>query len=346
MKIWKMDSSSIDLPALQEAANFLKAGQLVAFPTETVYGLGGNGLNPEALCKIFVTKGRPGDNPLILHISDCSQINELVAQVTPSAEILMENFWPGPLTLVLPKSKKVPYEATGGLESVAIRMPSHPIALALIDQVGLPVAAPSANLSGKPSPTNAQDVIEDLAGKIAGVIDGGSTELGLESTVVDCTGPLPMILRPGSITLEMLEEVVGLVEVDQALMDEKEKPRAPGMKYAHYAPRAKLVILEDFSDVAEMLQYARGSQKKISFISLDEIIDISIPKNVARLQRGTLRDIAPLVADFYGLLREMDRQAMDEIYILAVPEVGLGVALMNRMKKAAIHRYWKAEGRG
>ena len=338
MKIWKMDSSSIDLPALQEAANFLKAGQLVAFPTETVYGLGGNGLNPEALCKIFATKGRPGDNPLILHISDCSKINELVAQVTPSAEILMENFWPGPLTLVLPKSKKVPYEATGGLESVAIRMPSHPIALALIDQVGLPVAAPS--------PTNAQDVIEDLAGKIAGVIDGGSTELGLESTVVDCTGPLPMILRPGSITLEMLEEVVGLVEVDQALMDEKEKPRAPGMKYAHYAPRAKLVILEDFSDVAEMLQYARGSQKKISFISLDEIIDISIPKNVARLQRGTLRDIAPLVADFYGLLREMDRQAMDEIYILAVPEVGLGVALMNRMKKAASHRYWKAEGRG
>ena len=345
MKVWKMNSTSIDLPALQEAANFLKSGELVAFPTETVYGLGGNGLNPEALCKIFATKGRPGDNPLILHISDFSQLHELVSQITPSARLLMERFWPGPLTLVLPKSNKVPYEATADLESVAIRMPSHPIALSLIRQAGLAIAAPSANLSGRPSPTNAQDVIEDLAGKIAGVIDGGSTELGLESTVVDCTGSLPMILRPGSITLEMLEEVVGLVEADPALVDEKEKPKAPGMKYTHYAPQAQMVMLEDLIDVAEMLRYAGESKKKIAFISLIGIIDYSIPENVIILQRGTEGDIASLAADFYGLLREMDRQKMDEIYILTVSEVGLGVALMNRMKKAASHRYWKAERR-
>lgn len=345
MKIWKMASNELELSALQEAAECIKSGELIAFPTETVYGLGGNGLDPEALLSIFATKGRPADNPLILHISEMGQLQELVEIITPSAKLLMEKFWPGPLTLVLPKSNKVPCEATGGLESVAVRMPSHPIALELIHQAGVPIAAPSANLSGKPSPTNAQDVIEDLDGKIAGIIDGGSTIFGLESTVVDCTGNFPMILRPGGITLEMLEEVVGVVEIDQALLDEKEKPKAPGMKYTHYAPKAKLVMLENEKELEEVLKYIGQNEKKIALV-IPEDVAILIPDQVKVVRLGTKNDCTQLASDFYSTLRELDRQGTEEIFILTVLEEGLGVAVMNRMKKAASHRYWKNERMG
>lgn len=342
MKVWKMPVDQLDMAGIAEAVKYLQSGELIAFPTETVYGLGGNGLDAEALKKIFAAKGRPGDNPLILHIQNPSELAGLAKEVSPTAQLLMDTFWPGPLTLVLKKTERVPLEATGGLDSVAVRMPSHPIALALIKAAGLPIAAPSANLSGKPSPTIAQDVIEDLDGKIAGVIDGGSTEIGLESTVVDCTGSLPMILRPGGITLEMLEDVVGVVEVDPGLTDESEAPRAPGMKYAHYAPKAKMVILENEEELQEALGYSQQSDQKIVFLIPEDIsINEDLKENVGTIRLGSSKDWTALAAEFYRVLRELDRQQVDEIYAMAVPEVGIGVAIMNRMRKSAGHLYWK-----
>lgn len=342
MKVWQINEEQIDMTAIEEAAKYLRSGELVAFPTETVYGLGGNGLDSSALNKIFAAKGRPGDNPLILHIQAQGELADLAQEISPTAQLLMDTFWPGPLTLVLKKTDRVPLEATGGLDTVAVRMPDNEIALALIRAAGVPIAAPSANLSGKPSPTSARDVIEDMDGKIAGVIDGGEAMIGLESTVVDCTGSLPMILRPGGITLEMLEEAVGVVEVDPGLTSESETPKAPGMKYAHYAPQAKMVILEDEQDLAEALSYGVAQKKKICFIIPDDIqIREKFPESITFVRLGNKENWAPLGADFYKVLRESDRQQVEEIYVMAVPEEDLGVAIMNRMRKAAGHRYWK-----
>lgn len=342
MKIWQMTPKSPDIKMINEAADLLREGELVAFPTETVYGLGGNGLSPESLMKIFAVKGRPADNPLILHIADEEVLKDLVTSVSPTAKQLMEAFWPGPLTLVMKKTDRVPLEATGGLETVAIRMPKHPIALALIRATGLPIAAPSANLSGKPSPTVAKDVQEDLEDRIAGLIDGENTEIGLESTVVDCTGRLPMILRPGGITREMLEEVIGFVEVDPGLENEKMAPKAPGMKYTHYSPKAQVTILEDESDLLAAFKYAEKSKEKIAFfIPEDSPNPISLTPNMRLIREGTAEDWSPLGMSLYKNLREMDREKVTEIFIQAVPEKGLGVAIMNRMIKAAGHRFWK-----
>lgn len=342
MKIWQMTPESLDHSMIKEAADLLQKGELVAFPTETVYGLGGNGLSPESLLKIFAVKGRPADNPLILHIADEDMLKDLTLSVSPTAKRLMEVFWPGPLTLVLNKTDQVPLEATGGLQTVAIRMPEHPIALQLIRTTGLPIAAPSANLSGKPSPTVAKDVQEDLEGKIAGLIDGGSTRIGLESTVVDCTGKLPVILRPGGITREMLEEVVGFVEVDPGLENEKISPKAPGMKYTHYSPKAKVTILENASDLLEALKYAKESQNKIAFfIPEDLLIQEPFSANIRLIREGTAEDWSPLGMNLYRNLREMDREKVAEIFIQSIPEKGLGVAIMNRMIKAAGHCFWK-----
>lgn len=245
---------------MEKAGEILKSGGLVAFPTETVYGLGGDALNPEASAKIYAAKGRPSDNPLIVHIADMEALKVLASEVPEKAKILADRFWPGPLTMIMPKSDAVPYATTGGLDTVAIRMPSHPTAYELIRSSGVYIAAPSANTSGRPSPTTAQHVYEDLNGRIDMIIDSGKVDIGLESTIVDLTGEIPTILRPGYITRAMLEEVVGPVTIDKAILAEHEdpnlRPKAPGMKYKHYAPKGDLVIVEGKKQaVAEMINY-------------------------------------------------------------------------------------------
>jgi Sua5/YciO/YrdC/YwlC family protein len=342
VRVWKMADGKLNNEMIEEAADFLRRGKLVAFPTETVYGLGGDGLNAQALLEIFQAKGRPADNPLILHIWNEAQLQELVSEIPDPARQLMAAFWPGPLTLVLPKSAKVPLEATAGLMSVAVRMPSHPLALALIEKAGCPIAAPSANLSGKPSPTEAQAVIEDLDGKIAGIIDGGRTEIGLESTVVDCTGRVPVILRPGGITAEMLTAVLEEVEIDPGLLDEKAIPKAPGMKYTHYAPAAKVVILEDKKDLAEALAYGEGQSGKCAFLVPEDVMP-TIDERFLVVRKGRQGEWQEFGAHFYETLRRMDREQIEEIFVYSVPEKGLGTAIMNRMRKAAGYRFWKNE---
>ena len=245
---------------MEKAGEILKSGGLVAFPTETVYGLGGDALNPEASAKIYAAKGRPSDNPLIVHIADMEALKVLASEVPEKAKLLADRFWPGPLTMIMPKSDAVPYATTGGLDTVAIRMPSHPTAYELIRSSGVYIAAPSANTSGRPSPTTAQHVYEDLNGRIDMIIDSGKVDIGLESTIVDLTGEIPTILRPGYITRAMLEEVVGPVTIDKAILAEHEdpnlRPKAPGMKYKHYAPKGDLVIVEGKKQaVAEMINY-------------------------------------------------------------------------------------------
>ena len=238
---------------LEEAARILRGGGLVAFPTETVYGLGANGLDEAAARKIYAAKGRPSDNPLILHISAAEELAPLVRKVPEAARKLMEAFWPGPLTMVFEKSDIVPYGTTGGLDTVAVRMPDDPVASRMIALAGVPVAAPSANLSGRPSPTTARHVIEDMSGRIEMILDGGPVGIGVESTIVDVTGPEPVLLRPGAVTMEMLRDVVGEVAVDPAIagpVAADVKPKAPGMKYRHYAPKAELVLVEDVGNGA------------------------------------------------------------------------------------------------
>ena len=235
------DENRIDEQTIMQAGEIIRNGGLVAFPTETVYGLGGDGLNPDSSRKIYAAKGRPSDNPLIIHIYRMEDLEVLVKEIPESARKLAEAFWPGPLTMILPKADVVPKETTGGLDTVAVRMPSHKVALAFIKAAGGFVAAPSANLSGKPSPTLAKYVLEDMDGRIDMIIDGGDIAIGLESTIVDLTGDVPMILRPGYITLDMLKDVLGEVTMDPTLMDGdcKERPKAPGMRYRHYAPKGK-----------------------------------------------------------------------------------------------------------
>ncbi len=241
-------------PQIVEAARILQENEVVAFPTETVYGLGANAKSDAAVEKIFKAKGRPSDNPLIVHISNKNQLEGLVMSVPSSAEKLIEAYWPGPLTIIFNKKENVLSEkVTAGLDTVAIRMPDHPVALAIIEAAGLPIAAPSANRSGKPSPTTAQHVIDDLDGRIIGVVDGGETGVGVESTVVDCTGPVPIILRPGGVTKEQLQEVVGEIIVDPSLKEGKGAPKSPGMKYTHYAPDAPVYLVEGNSAVIQNL---------------------------------------------------------------------------------------------
>ena len=342
MKIWNIGQDQAIDEIFREAGLLIKEGNLVAFPTETVYGLGGDGLNPEACKKIFAAKGRPADNPLILHIYQTKQLDELTLDVPETAKALIKAFWPGPLTLVLPKSVRVPYEATGGLESVAVRMPDHPIALGLIEAAGTPIAAPSANLSGKPSPTRAQDVLEDLADRIDGLIDGGDTQIGLESTVVDCTGSLPVILRPGQVTQEMLEKIAGIVELDPHLMSEEQAPKAPGMKYNHYAPKALMKLAKTNEGLAQEAYEATKTGKKVAVL-VDEEFNEALPEGVIVQRWGSLDDRSPLARYFYSSLRQFDRDEIELILALAVPEEGLGVAIMNRMRKAAGNQFVEEE---
>lgn len=339
-RLWRLikNEEQLNEEKLNEAAALIRAGEVVAFPTETVYGLGANGLDGNAVSKIFAAKGRPADNPLILHIAEKSEIEKLTTGLSANAQALMQAFWPGPLTLVVPKSAIIPDEVSAGIDTVAVRMPIHPVARRLIELADCPIAAPSANKSGKPSPTNAQDVLEDMEGIIAGIIDGGSSDIGVESTVVDTTAPVPVILRPGGITKEMLEEVLGVVEIDPALTGNSEcRPKAPGMKYRHYAPQAPMYLLIGEEAAGQMkAAIAKGlaSGKKIGVIANAEVAK-NLPKDSNLVIRNWQEDMAVLAENLFSWLRDFDHKKVNVILAQGVTESGLGLALMNRMRKAA-----------
>lgn len=339
-QIIKVDSDNIDNTVIGKAAEIIKSGGLVAFPTETVYGLGGDGLNKSASIKIYGAKGRPSDNPLILHISHISQVKPLVKEIPDMAEKLAKEFWPGPLTMIFKKSEIVPKETSGGLDTVAIRFPENKIAQALINESGTPIAAPSANTSGRPSPTRASHVEFDLNGKIDMIIDGGPCEFGLESTIVDVSGDVPCLLRPGSITLEMLEKVLGKVEVDKAVvtkLDNGELPKAPGMKYTHYSPSADVVIVRGNREkmvykINELITEVDNSLK-IGVIATEENKDRY--NNCEVLVIGSIKEPQTIAANLFKMLRKCDYHKMDKVFAEGLCEDELGLAIMNRLKKAA-----------
>ena len=321
-----------DDASIRRAAALLCAGELVAFPTETVYGLGADALNGEAAARIFAAKGRPADNPLIAHIAGESGLAGLIAgEPCACARKLMRAFWPGPMTLIFPKSPRGPREVTAGLDTVAVRMPSHPVARALIRAAQTPIAAPSANRSGRPSPTTAAHVLEDMEGRIPLILDGGPCEVGLESTVVDVTGARPRILRPGGVTLEMLEGVVGDVDVDEGVLHQLQagsQARSPGMKYKHYAPKGEVTIVTGpraAQEIARLYDAADGRAAILAFSQADYGA-----RRVYRLKN------AP--GELFAALRQLDEDGMETIYAEDVPTAGVGLAVMNRLMRAAAFR--------
>ncbi|MBM7557024.1 L-threonylcarbamoyladenylate synthase [Halanaerobacter jeridensis] len=324
---------------LKEAADLLQKGKLVAFPTETVYGLGANALDGEAVQSIFAAKGRPADNPLIVHIARQEEIKELTTgNLSPQAQKLIKRFWPGPLTLVLKKSEEVPEITTGGLDTVAVRMPKHSLALKLIELAEVPLAAPSANLSGRPSPTLAEHVIADLAGEIAAVVDGGQTGIGVESTVVDLSTEVPTLLRPGGITYEMLEEVLGTVEIDPAVKakvnQESKEAISPGMKYRHYAPQAEVILVEGEAEaITDKIQELAAQESNVGIMASREYQDF-YQQGIVKVM-GSRDDLTEISNNIFKLLREFDKLGVDKILIEGLPEHGLGLAIMNRLRKSA-----------
>lgn len=336
---------------LREAAELLRKGGLVAFPTETVYGLGGNALDESAARRIYEAKGRPSDNPLIAHVSCRQELEPLVSRIPETAERLMKAFWPGPMTLVFPKSSRVPYGTTGGLETVAVRMPSDPVAARLIALAGVPVAAPSANTSGRPSPTTAEHVWEDLQGKIDMIVDGGQVGIGVESTIVDVSSPVPVVLRPGAVTMEMLEAVLGRVEIDPAILGpvpEQVRPKAPGMKYKHYAPAADLVLVEAgeeegaqglsrmIAEVGRLAEEQLALGRRVGIICTDESRNRypDDPRAVIR-SIGARASQESVAHNLYAVLREFDGLRVDAIISESFSRDHLGQAIMNRLSKAA-----------
>jgi L-threonylcarbamoyladenylate synthase len=329
---------------IKEATELLREGKLVAFPTETVYGLGANALDEGAVKAIFTAKGRPSDNPLIIHIGEEEDIEDLISGRVPQlAEKLINKFWPGPLTLILPKAKKVPDITTGGLNTVAVRMPNHPIALKLIKETGLPLAAPSANLSGKPSPTLVEHVIEDLAGRIAGIVDGGQTGLGVESTVIDLSREVPTLLRPGGVTYEELLEELGEIEIDPVVKskfaDESKAAISPGMKYRHYAPQAEVILIEGKEDkikdkIKELI--TANVDKKVGVMVSKELEDSYLGSNVKIM--GSKDNLIEISQSIFKLLREFDEEGVEKILIEGLQLEGLGLAIMNRLRKSAAYQ--------
>lgn len=346
--IGKIDQLQMDNDVLEYAGKVLREGGLVAFPTETVYGLGANALDETAAMRTYEAKGRPCDNPLIVHIAEKDALEHIVKEIPEKAKPIMEAFWPGPLTLIFEKSDVVPAGTTGGLSTVAVRMPENEIALRLIREGGGYVSAPSANTSGRPSPTTAAHVKEDLEGKIEMILDGGSVDIGVESTILDMTVEPPMILRPGAITKEMLEACVGEIAVDKTLLqaESTQAPKAPGMKYRHYAPEAPLTIvkgeMEDVVKAIRQLVYeAEKDEKKVGVIATSETLEL--------YTRGTVKSIGnrehenSIARNLYRILREFDEEGVDIIYSEAFAAEGIGVAIMNRLEKAAGHRVVAAE---
>ena len=337
-----MENSPSDEALLEEAGAIIRDGGLVAFPTETVYGLGGDAMNPEASQKIYAAKGRPSDNPLIVHIWDYSQLEEIASSLPPEAKKLADAFWPGPMTMIVPKNDKIPYETTGGLDTVAVRMPSHKVARDFIRISGRMIAAPSANTSGRPSPTNADHVWQDLQGKIEGIIDGGSVDIGLESTIVDLSEGIPTILRPGYITKAMLEEVVDEVRIDPGILSENEKvrPKAPGMRYKHYAPKGDLTIISGEQDdvvnyINQATEQALSEGKRVGIIATEETCGLYNKGEVLTI--GSREDEDSIARNLYGILRNFDQLGVEVIYSESFSTPRIGQAIMNRLFKAAGH---------
>ena len=346
--IEKMDENRIEEYVIARAGEILKQGGLVAFPTETVYGLGANALDEKAAERTYAAKGRPSDNPLIVHIADADALEAIVKNVPEKAYAVIEKFWPGPLTLIFEKDDKVPYGTTGGLDTVAVRMPVNEIARQLIRAGGGYVSAPSANTSGRPSPTSAQHVAEDLEGKIEMILDGGSVDIGVESTILDMTVEPPMILRPGAITKEMLEEAIGEITIDRALLDDNgdQAPKAPGMKYRHYAPKAQLILVEgEPEEAVKAIRQIAYEQTRLGYqvgiIATNETADsytTGIVKNI-----GTRNSEKSIAKNLYRILREFDEEEVSYIYSESFGKDGLGDAIMNRLEKAAGHHTIEAK---
>ena len=323
--------------SIEEAANLLEQGEVVAFPTETVYGLGADATSDQAVAKIFAAKGRPGDNPLIVHIGAVEQLRLVVSDVTEKAKRLMDAFWPGALTIILPKQAGISSGVTAGLSTVGVRLPSHPVALTLFQTVTCPIAGPSANVSGRPSPTRADHVAEDLDGKIAGILDGGETEVGLESTVIDCSVEPPVILRPGGVTKEAIEAVIGAVGGAEALQGENAAPKSPGMKYRHYAPEAPMAIVRgDAAFFQSVIEKAQREGKKVGILVTEES-ETTYQADLV-LTCGTKADLSTVAKKLYETLRAFNHHDIDVIYSESFAEKGLGEALMNRLFKAAGNR--------
>lgn len=346
-KIIKIDSEMINREEMREAAELIRQGELVAFPTETVYGLGADALRSEAAKKIYAAKGRPSDNPLIIHVCKFEDLERIAKEVPEQARKLSEAFWPGPLTIVVWKNEQVPYDTTGGMDTVAVRMPNHPIALSLIEESGCLIAAPSANTSGKPSPTEAGHVAQDMDGRIPMILDGGAVGIGIESTIVDLTEEHPMILRPGYITKQMLEEVLGEeVRIDPGILaadttdpaQAGQKPKAPGMRYKHYAPRADLVLVEGdtgkvVEKINELVLKAQGDGKRTGVIATDETKERYQADVV--LSMGARDDEDAIAQHLYKILRDFDEEQADVIYSESFATPRIGQAIMNRLLKAA-----------
>jgi L-threonylcarbamoyladenylate synthase len=314
--------------ALTRAAEVIRAGGLVAFPTETVYGLGADALSAVAVARIFEAKERPRGNPLIVHVADATALDEVAVRVTDRAREVVASFWPGPLTLVLDRAAAVPLITTGGLDTVAVRAPAHPVAQALIRSAGRPLAAPSANRSGRPSPTRAPHVLEDLGGRIELILDGGSTSVGLESTVLDMTTEPPTLLRPGGVTLEQLEAHLGRVRV--ASGDDEAAGRSPGLRFRHYAPRARVILIDA----------GAGEEAVLSWLDGGKSVALMVQRSV-RLDRPGLRvrsmpvDLEAYARELFEALRDLDATGVDAIFVEGIAEVGLGRAIMDRLRRAA-----------
>lgn len=342
--ISKIDVNNINVEELKKQAELLKEGKTVIFPTETVYGLGANALDENAVKKIYEAKGRPSDNPLIVHIYDRKEVRYLAKDINNKAEIVMDKFWPGPITIILNKKDIVPNTTSGGLDTVAIRMPSHKIARELIKQSGLPIAAPSANISGRPSPTKGNHVKEEMDGRVSGIVLGGNCDFGLESTVLDLTGEIPMILRPGSITKEDLEEVLGEVLIDPSLLkkEDNKKAKAPGMKYTHYSPDADVYIVSgnDKDVINKINQIIRENSEngiKSGVMCVEKNKEVYEGEVISL--GNTLEEVG---SNLFDVLREMDKRNVDMVYSEAFEMTGVGQAIMNRLLKSAGYKVIKA----
>jgi len=342
--ISKIDINNIDKNEIKKQAELLKEGKTVIFPTETVYGLGANALDETAVKKIYEAKGRPSDNPLIVHIYDREDVKKLAKDINKKAEIIMKCFWPGPITIILNKKDIVPYTTSGGLETVAVRMPSHSIAREIIKQAGVPIAAPSANISGRPSPTKEYHVYEEMNGRVSGIILGGDSNFGLESTVLDVTSDTPMILRPGSITKEDLEKVIGEVLIDPSLArkEDNKKAKAPGMKYTHYSPDADVYIVSGNEDktikkINELIEENKKRNLKTGVMCLE--------KNKAYYKGEVLslgNNLEEVGSNLFDALRKMDKMNIDIVYSEEFKAEGVGQAIMNRLLKSAGYKIIKA----
>jgi len=344
----KVNAEKPDAEKIQIAAEIIRKGGLVAFPTETVYGLGADALNPEAVLALFEAKKRPLDNPPIVHVADQKEVYRLVLEVPPKAKVLMDKFWPGPLTLIFKHSNIVPKETVAGLDTIAIRMPKHKIALELIRQSHCPIAAPSANLAGKPSPTTAHHVYEDLEGQIDAIIDGGATNIGVESTVVDLSVEPPMLLRPGGTPFEALKEVLVDLKLHPFVEAEEElslqQIRSPGMKHKHYAPKSEVILVEGrvpavIMKIKSLSEFYMGEGKKVGILATDETQTTYRADVVKSL--GSRSDLATVAQNLFRLLREVDAENVDIIIAEGVSSEGLGLAVMNRLRKASAYHIIK-----